>query len=433
MEGILSSFAEFDNAVKGERTVAGKRAGLERGRWTFKAPLGFLNVKGNASLRWDSPRAEMLRAAFLQIADGFPVADVLRQINAAGLQGAGGRPLSLQSFRAILRNPIYAGRIRLPKWGIDCAGDFDPLVGESVFRQVQRRLTGQTAEPKRHVKDREDFPLRRFLKCAKCRRPVSGSWSRGRNERYGYYHCPKCPGIRARRETVEKGSVEHLEGLKPEPGYLRLFRAVTDVWRAEQERAADIQQLKSQRVAELQQRIDRLEEAFIFEKTIDHAVYSALWLRKQERAADIQQLKSQRVELQQRIDRLEEAFIFEKTIDHAVYVKQKDRVEEELAIAELELHDARIEKLDIDGVLAFAEHLISNVGRIWIEASLEQRQRIQAALFPEGIPFDGRSFGTAVTCLAFSALPPSKVGENRLASPRGPGRLYTLRGAARAA
>jgi hypothetical protein len=67
-------------------------------------------------------------------------------------------------------------------------------------------------------------------------------------------------------------------------------------------------------------------------------------------------------------------------------------------------------QLDVEGVLAFTEYLIANVGRIWIEATLEQRQGIQAALFPEGIPFDGQTFGTAVTCLAFSALPTSKVG-----------------------
>jgi hypothetical protein len=128
-----------------------------------------------------------------------------------------------------------------------------------------------------------------------------------------------------------------------------------------------------------------------------------VWRTKQERATEVQLLKAQRVaELQQRSDRLEEAFIYEKTIDHAVYIKHKDRVQEELTIAELELHDARIDALDVEGVLEFAEHLIANVGRIWVEAALDQRQRIQAAIFPEGIPFDGHTFGTAATCIAFN-------------------------------
>ena len=97
---------------------------------------------------------EIIRTAFLRVADGTPVAQVLREINPAGMRGAAGRPLSLQTFRAILRNPIYAGRIALPRWGIDCTGDVEPLVGESAFRRVQRRLAGDIAEPKSHIKDR---------------------------------------------------------------------------------------------------------------------------------------------------------------------------------------------------------------------------------------------------------------------------------------
>jgi hypothetical protein len=92
------------------------------------------------------------------------------------------------------------------------------------------------------------------------------------------------------------------------------------------------------------------------------------------------------------------------------------RVQEELAIAELELHEARIDKLDVEGLLGFAEHLIGNAARAWMEANLEQRQQIQSAIFPEGLPFDGQGFGTARMCLAFKWLEQSKSVENDLAS-----------------
>jgi DNA invertase Pin-like site-specific DNA recombinase len=299
MEGIVSVFAQFDNDQKSERTAAGMRAALLLGRWTFKAPLGYLNsgsVNG-PSLLADSTRAETLRLAFSLVADGRSVADVLRQINACGFKGAQGRPLSLQSFRTTLRNPIYAGRIEVPKWGVSRVGDFEPLIGETVFRRVQRGLAGKTPEPKPHVRDREDFPLRRFLSCAKCQRPISGSLSRGRSGRYAYYHCPKCPGIRGRRADVESLFVAHLERFKPDPGYVRLFREIVlDVWRSEQTRARDVEKLRTERVASIQRRLDRLEEAFIYEQSIDHATYD----------------------------------------------KQRDRLLEELTIANLDLHDARI-------------------------------------------------------------------------------------------
>jgi site-specific DNA recombinase len=358
VEGVLSVIAHFENVQKAERTKVGMKAALQLGRWTFKAPLGYLNATGTPSLIEDPACADTIKIAFTLIADGTRVSDVLRQINAAGLKGVSGRPLSLQSFRSILRNPLDGGRVKVPKLSVDRPVDFEPLVGESVFRCVQRRLDGSHVEPKHHVRDRDDFPLRRFLRCARCERSISASWSKGRTERYAYYHCPKCPGVRGRREAVENMFLSHMEHLKPEPGYLRLFRAIVlDVWMAEKDTARDVERLRAQRLDELRLRLDRLEEAFIFAKTIDHSVYE----------------------------------------------RQRDRIQEQLALAELELQDARIETLDVEGILGFAERLIGNVGRMWMAAKLEQRQRIQAAIFPEGLPFDGGKFGTAATCLLSSS------------------------------
>ena len=42
MEGVLAAFAQFDNDVRSDRTRAGMKAALELGRWTFPAPLGYL-------------------------------------------------------------------------------------------------------------------------------------------------------------------------------------------------------------------------------------------------------------------------------------------------------------------------------------------------------------------------------------------------------
>jgi hypothetical protein len=108
------------------------------------------------------------------------------------------------------------------------------------------------------------------------------------------------------------------------------------------------------------------------------------------------------------LERLEEAFIYQRSIDRTTYEKQRDRIREELALAELELHDARIDSLDVEGVLGFAEHMLGNAAHIWVDASLEQRRQIQSAIFPEGLPFNGREFGTAPTCLAFMQLEKSE-------------------------
>ena len=75
-----------------------------------------------------------------------------------------------------------------------------------------------------------DFPLRRFVLCHCCGRPLTGSWSRGRRGgRYAYYRCPSSGSgsVNVRREQLETLFVEVLEGLKPRPEVLKLFHEVT--------------------------------------------------------------------------------------------------------------------------------------------------------------------------------------------------------------
>ena len=57
-----------------------------------------------------------------------------------------------------------------------------------------------------------------------------------------------------------------------------------------------------------------------------------------------------------------------------------------------------------EGVLGFAEHVLTNAARLWVELGIDGKQDLQQALFPQGLSFDGQGFGTAVTCLAFKQL-----------------------------
>ena len=72
-------------------------------------------------------------------------------------------------------------------------------------------------------------------------------------------------------------------------------------------------------------------------------------------------------------------------------------------------------------------NLLRNVGRAWLEASLDQRQRLQKVLFPEGLSFDGEEFGTAVTSLAFNHFEALRPTGTDLASPRGIALMWKLK------
>ena len=72
------------------------------------------------------------------------------------------------------------------------------------------------------------------------------------------------------------------EGLKPVPLYVRLFRAVVvGVWRGEQDKARYLRKQRTSRVADLQARLERLEES-VHLRSIGNAIFGpsfpAAWL-----------------------------------------------------------------------------------------------------------------------------------------------------------
>src|SRR5919109_106674 len=80
-------------------------------------------------------------------------------------------------------------------------------------------------------------------------------------------------------------------------------------------------------------------------------------------------------------------------------------------------HSSELEKLDVEGILAFAERVLPRASDLWVQASLEQRQRLQQLFFPDGVAFDGKRFvRTAVSTHAFKYLTPDSAAENNLAS-----------------
>src|SRR5919197_6018255 len=97
MEGVLAAFSQFDNDVRSDRTRAGMRAALEAGRWTFRAPLGYLNAPKwtGKSLMPDPDRAALIRELFEEYASGrFTKQEVLAQITERGLRTRRGLVLS---------------------------------------------------------------------------------------------------------------------------------------------------------------------------------------------------------------------------------------------------------------------------------------------------------------------------------------------------
>ena len=344
METVMAGFAQLDNRVRGERSLAGMKAAAEKGRFVWHAPVGYLN-SNEPSLVIDPEKGSLVRTAFELFASGrYTKSQVLKRVRALGLTSRQGKELSPQSFTGLLRNKTYCGVMVSRKWDAELPGDWEPLVSDNTFLAAQAVLAGRRTSTSQRQRDHADFPLRRFIRCAPCGKPITGSWSRGRNKRYSYYHCrtPQCRAVSVRESLLREKFVQLLEGLAPKARYLALFREVVlDVWRQRTAETASLQRKLTERVNRLQRRKDELVEAFVHRKVLDSETY------------------------EQRVRREDEG----------------------LKLARLELAQAQADDVDVAGLLIFAEHLLTNAAQLWLELDIGRTAETAAPerrLFPGG-------------------------------------------------
>lgn len=137
---------------------------------------------------------------------------------------------SKNSFWLAIRNPIYCGKIVIPKYkdedSYTVPGLHDPLISESLFYDVQDVLNGRKRKMGTKMVSMNMLPLRGFLNCSKCTRTLSGSASKGRTQYYHYYHCSSTCGYRQKAEDVNETFVSGLKEYVLNPDAAELFKRV---------------------------------------------------------------------------------------------------------------------------------------------------------------------------------------------------------------
>ena len=378
MEGMLAAIAQFDNDVRAQRTVDGMQEALSRGRWTFQAPVGYRNVQNGAikAMEPDENLAPAIRRAFELMATGsVSQPELLDELYAKGLSGARGGNISGSTLARILRNPIYMGRVVVPKWDIDTQGDFEPIVPPDLFYQVQRVLDDRSAgKIEKRQRNNPDFPLRRIVRCSECGRGFTGSWSRNKvGKLYAYYNCPD-HHTKAPKEKLEEAFEDLLEQLAPSPELLAAFREII---------------------------VEKWEE------------------RRSTARETAQRISRQLTEIQKKQDRLFDAFVYRQAIPEETYRREIEQLKEREALLRMQRNESEVEEYDLDATLAFAESVAINAKSLWKHLEINERRRFQDVLFPEGLTFDGESYSNTRMCFLFNDLRAESASVAQVVSPTG--------------
>ncbi|MDA1056921.1 MAG: zinc ribbon domain-containing protein [Proteobacteria bacterium] len=123
------------------------------------------------------------------------------------------------------------------EWGIPLQlSKHTPLISFETFNRVQDRLRLKAKAPVRkdiHL----DFPLRGFVLCASCNKPLTACWSQGKYNKFPYYLCRSkgCPDCKksVRKEVMEQHFEDILMELTPTLDLMMIIReTVKQIWKS---------------------------------------------------------------------------------------------------------------------------------------------------------------------------------------------------------
>ncbi len=364
LETVIAAVNRWDNQVRRRKTVAGMREALERGRWPWRAPLGYTNRQSeDGREKWIEPdpeRAPLIRLAFERVASGLvSVEDVRQELGRRGLRTPAGRDLGKTTLHRLLSNPIYAGRLDVASWGLHVDGRHPAIVPLDLFQRVQRALSRPQERRAYTTGSTPDFPLRTVAACS-CGLPLVAYWAHkgGRRTPLAYYRCTHTPcRVHVRAERLEGAFLGLLERLAVAPWVFDLFEVIVR---------------------------ERLESEAAAGRALAEAARRRL------------------LALQGQLDRLTHAFIYRGAIDEDTYQRERGRLVVEVEDARVEAERSTGPFGNCEPALAFGRRLLQSPLFAWDQLDREQRPLFVRGVFPAGLTWlSAGDFANPAKCLMY--------------------------------
>lgn len=373
MMKIMLVLAELDNDIKSERTTDGMRAAFEKGYWEWKLPIAYTRkVVGNQKkVVLIKGFKEILSKLFEEAATGFyKRGELAKNMNRLGFKKVYGQAATAKTVDKILRKKFYFGIMEAKKWNLERRGNHEAVIDEDTWLRANQALYGKRNYPQRQNAN-ENFPLRRFVLCRSCLKPMTGSFSRGNGGRYPYYHCAHvscAEPSREARDTLDGAFIEYLNTFKLSWVQKKLLRAVI---------------------------IEKLEKE----------------MRSYQKAAE--QVQAQLDELESEMRALVKAEdrgrISEEELD-----KSLDDIRSQEAVLKVELSENKIDEFDTENVINFATNFLANPGMLWKNLDFARKRKFQSMVFPQGVWYEDGKFGTNKISPSFELIEAVKKQKSRL-------------------
>src|SRR5258708_1382719 len=341
---------EVENDRRALNVFFGMRRAKKEGRYMGLAPIGYMNKtdeQGRKFIAPKEPQATILRWAFEELAKGTTNTEkVFTMAKAKGLTS------TKSLFWFAVRNPVYCGKIFIPQHKDEesrfVKAQHEPIISEALFYEVQDTLDGRGRRYKVKSVANESLPLRGFLICPKCGKPLCGSASKGRNRYYPYYHCVGDCSCRFRADKVNQLFVTELKKYIPRPELKELFRI-------------------------------SLSKAFTSQTNTQQG--------------DKKQLPADIKDLEPKLTRAQE-WLLSGQIEPEDYRDMKAINTEKLNRLRVKLDSLSIQPICIDQLLKEGLDNLFQLDTIYENGSIEVKRQVIGSMYPEKLCFDGECLRT---------------------------------------
>ena len=378
MKSILLVLAELDNNIKSERTTDGMTAAFDNGRWPWGAPIGYRHtvLNGKKTLTLLPGYKTLLNTLFKEASLGvFTKVELANRLNKNGFKKLFGKEASDKTIDKILNKKFYFGVMEAKSWKLEKEHTYETVTDKETWLKAYNSINSKGVIRQSR---NENFILRRAVLCGECLKPLTGSFSKGRNQRYPYYHCVNklcTKHTRIAKFDLETRFREYLNNFKLSNIQRKLLRATL---------------------------LDGLEE-----EVKKNDLFIANKRKKLEEL---------------NIDRTYVIKANGKGIlsdDEAK--KELDRIKLDETVIDVELADFKYDKNKAEAVIGFAENFLSDVGLLWdkLDKDFTRKRFLLNRIFPKKIIFKDGYFGTEELSPSFALIKEISEAKEPLVIPRG--------------
>lgn len=344
---IQSALPQIENERRGLNTKNGLRQAKREGRWVARAPKGYMNDKNSKTVVIGKD-AHFVKRAFHEVALQIKSVDQIR----LGLVKEG-FDCSKQQFYNLLKNPFYAGYIKIEAWKNEkeenVKGLHDPLVSEELFNKVQEVFRKGKMKDVRPSKYNDKFPLRGHLICNQCGNKLTASSSKGRSKHYSYYHC-------------QHGCTERHDAIGANQEFSDYLKSMTI----------------SDEVVELYNEI--LADVF-----------------KEREGTKEEKLKSLKGQIKVFIDQQDslDDRLLNGEISSEDYNRINRKLKENISSIESKAKELEGQESNLERHLKVGLSIMKNLSHYYEMGDIPVKQKIVGSIFPEKLIFDGKNYRTA--------------------------------------